>query len=100
VLVWDTPNTHVSAAMTELITARPWLTVFRLPPYALELNPVERVWSHLKRSLAYLTKHNIADLTALVTTRLKRMRSPAWRHQNGAQRPDADHPAGHRNRAP
>jgi hypothetical protein len=44
-----------------------------LPPYAHELNPVELVWSHLKRSLANLTKRNIAQLTALVKTRLKRM---------------------------
>jgi DDE superfamily endonuclease len=73
VLVWDNLNTHASAAMTELVAARPWLTVFRLPPYAHELNPVERVWAHLKRSLANLTKHSIAELTALVKTRLKRM---------------------------
>jgi hypothetical protein len=73
VLVWDNLNTHVSAAMVELIGARPWLTVFRLPPYAHELNPVESVWSHLKRSLANLTKHTIAELTVLVKTRLKRM---------------------------
>jgi len=73
VLVWDNLNTHVSAAMTELVAARPWLTVYRLPPYAHELNPVEPVWSHLKRSLANLTKHNIAELTVLVKTRLKRM---------------------------
>jgi hypothetical protein len=73
VLVWDNLNTHVSAAMAELIAARPWLTVFRLPPYAHELNPVEPVWSHLKRSLANLTKHTITELTALVKTRLRRM---------------------------
>jgi transposase len=59
--------------MAEIIAARPWLTVFRLPPYAHELNPVEPVWSNLKRSLANLTKHNLAELTALVKTRLKRM---------------------------
>jgi hypothetical protein len=73
VLVWDNLNTHTSAAMAELIAARPWLTVFRLPPYAHELNPVEPVWSHLKRSLANLTKHTIGELTALVKTRLRRM---------------------------
>jgi DDE superfamily endonuclease len=73
VLIWDNLNTHTSAAMTELIAARPWLTVYRLPPYAHELNPVEPVWSHLKRSLANLTKHTIAELTALVKTRLRRM---------------------------
>jgi hypothetical protein len=73
VLVWDNLNTHVSATMAGIIAARPWLTVFRLPPYAHELNPVEPVWSHLKRSLANLTKHNITELTALVKTRLRRM---------------------------
>jgi DDE superfamily endonuclease len=73
VLVWDTLNTHVSQVMAELIAARPWLTVFRLPPYAHELNPVEPVWAHLKRSLANLTKHTIGELTVLVKTRLRRM---------------------------
>jgi putative transposase len=73
VVVWDNLNSHVSAAMAELIAARDWLTVYQLPPYAHELNPVEPVWSHLKRSLANLAKRNLAQLTALVKTRLKRM---------------------------
>lgn len=73
VVVWDNSNTHVSDAMAALIAARDWLTVYRLPPYAHELNPAEPVWSHLKRSLANLAKHNLAQLTALVKTRLKRM---------------------------
>ena len=41
VLVWDGLNTHVSRAMRELVAARDWLTVFQLPAYAPELNPVE-----------------------------------------------------------
>jgi transposase len=73
VVVWDNLNTHISAAMTGLIAARDWLTVFRLPPYAHELNPVEQVWSHLKRSLANLTKTSLAQLTELLKTRLRRM---------------------------
>jgi hypothetical protein len=71
--VRDNLNTHRSGAMTELIAARDWLTVFRLPPYASELNPVEPAWSNLKRSLANLTKHDIDELTASVKTRLRRM---------------------------
>jgi transposase len=73
VVVWDNLNTHVSRAMAELIAARDWLTIFQLPPYAHELNPAELVWSHLKRSLANLAKRNLAQLIALVKTRLKRM---------------------------
>jgi hypothetical protein len=73
VLVWDGLNTHTSHAMRELIAARDWLTVFQLPAYAPELNPVEPVWSHLKRSLANLVKQDIGQLTVLVRTRLRRM---------------------------
>ena len=73
VLVWDNLNTHVSRAMRELVAARDWLTVFQLPPYASELNPVESVWSCLKRSLANLAKRDIGELTGLVRTRLRRM---------------------------
>jgi putative transposase len=73
VVVWDNLNAHVSAAMTELIAARQWLTIYQLPPYAHELNPVELVWSHLKRSLANFAKRNLAQLTALIKTRLRRM---------------------------
>ena len=73
VLVWDGLNTHTSRAMRELIAARDWLTVCQLPSYASELNPVEPVWSNLKRSLANLTKHDIGQLTALIKTRLRRM---------------------------
>jgi putative transposase len=73
VLVRDNLNTHTSRAMAELIAARLWLTVYRLPAYAPELNPVEGVWSHLKRSLANLAKRDLGQLAALIKTRLKRM---------------------------
>jgi DDE superfamily endonuclease len=73
VIVWDNSNTHLSAAMANLAAARAWLTIFQLPPYAHELNPVEPVWSHLKRSLANLAKRNLPQLTTLVKTRLRRM---------------------------
>jgi putative transposase len=41
VLVWDNLPTHVGRAMRQLIAARSWLTVYQLPAYAPELNPVE-----------------------------------------------------------
>lgn len=71
--VWDNLNARVSGEMAGLVASRPWLTVFRLPPHAHELNPVERVWAHLKRSLANLARHDIGQLTALVKARLRRM---------------------------
>jgi hypothetical protein len=77
VVVWDNQNSHVSQKMTGLIAARDWLTVYRLPPYAHELNPVERAWAHLKRSLANLARHTIGQLTALARTLLRRMQYQA-----------------------
>jgi hypothetical protein len=41
VLVWDNLTAHKDALMRSLIATRPWLTVFYLPTYAPELNPVE-----------------------------------------------------------
>ena len=85
VLVWDNLNTHVSRAMRELIAARPWLTVFQLPQYASELNPVEGIWSVLKRSLANLARRDIIQLTALVKTRLRRMQYRPGRPGDGGR---------------
>ena len=73
VLIWDNLNTHISAAMRALITAREWLHVIRLPAYAPDLNPTEHVWSHLKRSLGNLAVHGIEHLAAVVKNRLKRI---------------------------
>jgi hypothetical protein len=74
VLVWDSLNTHTSRA-TGGADRRPELAD-GLPDAALrasELNPVEPVWSNLKRSLANLVTQDIGQLTALVKTRLRRM---------------------------
>lgn len=66
VLVWDRLTTHVSRAMRELIAEREWLTVFLLPAYAPDLNPVEWVWAHVRRSLANLAVVALDRLEALV----------------------------------
>jgi transposase len=73
VLIWDNLNTHVSAAMRELIAARDWLHVIRLPAYAPDLNPAEHVWSHVKRGLGNLIVHGVDELVAVVKNRLKRV---------------------------
>jgi hypothetical protein len=74
VLVWDNSTQHVDKLMRALIAMRAaWLTVYRLPPYAPELNLVEGIWSHLKRSLGNLGARTTDELATLVKTRLKRM---------------------------
>ncbi|MFD3537849.1 IS630 family transposase [Streptomyces sp. NPDC058661] len=73
VLVWDRLNTHVSRRMRDLIAERAWLTVFLLPAYSPDLNPVEWVWAHVKRSLANLAVMALDRLETLVRNRLKRL---------------------------
>ena len=71
ILVWDRLGTHISATMRDLIAERAWLTVFLLPGYAPDLNPVEAVWSQVKRSLANLGAGSLDRLATLVRNRLK-----------------------------
>ncbi len=73
VVIWDNLNTHRSATMRELIAAREWLHVIRLPAYAPELNPVEHVWSHIKRGLGNLLVWGLDELVGVVKNRLKRV---------------------------
>jgi transposase len=73
VLVWDNLTAHKDALMRSLIAARPWLTVFYLPTYAPELNPVETVWSHLKRGVGNLAACTLDQLAVIIRTRLKQM---------------------------
>ncbi|UXY34275.1 transposase [Streptomyces albidocamelliae] len=49
VLVWDNLNVHKAADLQEFAEARDWLTTYYLPPYAPDLNPVEGIWSLLRR---------------------------------------------------
>ncbi|SET43110.1 transposase, partial [Nonomuraea wenchangensis] len=73
VLIWDNVSTHLDARMRALIEARPWLTVFYLPTYAPDLNPVEMAWSHLKRSLGNLAPCTLDELAKVIRSRLKQM---------------------------
>ncbi|MFF3271748.1 transposase [Streptomyces chrestomyceticus] len=50
VLVWDNLNTHLAAGMRRYIADRNWLTAYQLPSYAPDLNPVEGIWSALRRA--------------------------------------------------
>ncbi|MET7472020.1 transposase [Micromonospora sp. NPDC005599] len=70
VCVWDNLNTHVSAAMRQMIDARDWLHVIRLPAYAPDLNPTEG-GSHLKRSIGNIAVTGVDHLLAIIRNRLK-----------------------------
>ena len=52
IVIWDNLNTHPAKGMREFVGAHDWLTVYQLPPYCPDLNPVEGIWSLLRRKLA------------------------------------------------
>jgi transposase len=71
IVIWDNLNVHVSARMRALVAARSWLTVVQLPAYAPDLNPVEGMWSHLKRSLGNLAVRGLNQLRQIIRGRLR-----------------------------
>lgn len=50
VLIWDNLNVHKDTRMRSFIDAHDWITAYHLPPYAPDLNPVEGIWSLLRRT--------------------------------------------------
>ncbi|WP_381802822.1 transposase [Streptomyces niveus] len=63
VLVRDGLSAHWSRAMRAWVADQDWLTLERSPAYAPELNPVELLWSSLKkRELANLAGGHLADV--------------------------------------
>jgi putative transposase len=71
IVIWDNLNVHVSARMQQLIDARAWLTVVRLPGYAPELNPVEGIWAACKQGLANRLIRTLDDLVDVVKQQLR-----------------------------
>lgn len=49
-LVWDNLNVHKDRRLREFIDTHDWITCYFLPAYAPDLNPVEGIWSLLRRS--------------------------------------------------
>lgn len=50
VLIWDNLNVHKDARLREFIDSHDWISCHFLPAYAPHLNPVEGIWSLLRRS--------------------------------------------------
>jgi hypothetical protein len=78
-LLWDGLPAHRSKAMAAfLVTQRDWLVVERLPSYAPDLNPVEQVWSSLKRNeLANVGAEWLGEVIAAAWHGIERIRA-AW----------------------
>jgi hypothetical protein len=74
VLIWDNLNVHLRTELRAFTGAQPWLRVFQLPSYAPDLNPVEGIWSVLKRgSLANLAFTGPAHLLQVIRRGLRKI---------------------------
>ena len=74
VLIWDNLNVHLHAELRAFTSAQAWLHVFQLPSYAPDLNPVEGIWSVLKRGvLANLAVATFAQLIQVIRHGLKKI---------------------------
>ncbi|MFI5821328.1 transposase [Streptomyces rishiriensis] len=78
--------------MKEFIDANAeWLTAFRLPTYAPDLNPTEGVWSLVERDIGNLAAADLGEITRVVKRRLKR--SSTGRTWSTAASPVRDWPS-------
>jgi transposase len=79
VLIWDNLNVHLRAELRAFTSAQPWLRVFQLPSYAPDLNPLEGIWSVLKRGvLANLAVTSFAHLIQVIRHGLKKIQYQPW----------------------
>jgi transposase len=70
---------HLKTELRAFTAAQPWLLVFQLPSYAPDLNPVEGIWSSLKRGpLANLAVTSYAHLLQVIKHGLRKIQ-----HQPG-----------------
>jgi len=79
VLIWDGLPAHRSRRMSDWIASqRLWFSVYPLPGYAPELNPIEQVWGSLKsKELANLCSDTIDEVAGVAEQGLDRIGSDA-----------------------
>jgi transposase len=75
-VVWcrDNLNIHLAPELTEFAAEnKDWLRIYRLPAYAPDLNPVEGIWSLMRRSMANFAAAGQAGLVRIIKRKLKKI---------------------------
>jgi hypothetical protein len=71
---WDNLNIHLAPGLAEFAEEnKAWLRIYQLPAYAPDLNPVESIWSLLKRAMANFAAADVNGLARLVKRKLKKI---------------------------
>lgn len=73
-VIWDGAAIHRSQAVKDWLSRKSGrVHLERIPAYSPELNPVELLWSHLKRSLKNQVFNNLEQLLDAVLDQLKEL---------------------------
>ncbi|GAB4041886.1 IS630 family transposase (plasmid) [Spirosoma sp. SC4-14] len=73
-VIWDGASIHRSQAVKAFLSCKPGrVHLERLPAYSPELNPVELLWSHLKRSLKNQLFTSLEQFQAAVLKQMERL---------------------------
>lgn len=75
IVIWDNASIHKGEPIREICRRYPRLHLERLPSYAPELNPDEKVWSHAKNLLANGRPDTREELWVELILTLEQMRS-------------------------
>ena len=70
-VVVDNAKIHRAKVVTDFVAEQKRLSITYLPPYSLELNPIERVWAYVKR-------HHLANFCPGTLEELKTYLRRAW----------------------
>ncbi|MEU7005032.1 transposase [Nonomuraea sp. NPDC046570] len=79
---WDNLSVHLAEQLADFDAEQvDWLRIVQLPAYAPELNPVEGIWSLLRRAMANFV---VADLPGVVRVSTEAVAlHPAWAEKAG-----------------
>jgi putative transposase len=74
-ILWDSIRIHAGWVVDDYLARHPRITRELLPPYAPELNPVDRVWSYVKYGpLANYCPNDLTELRRRVRAEFRRVR--------------------------
>lgn len=75
IVIWDGAAIHRSQAVKEFLTRKKGrIHLVALPGYSPELNPVELLWSQLKRELKNRVFLNLTDLAEVLKEKIEEVR--------------------------
>jgi putative transposase len=73
-VIWDSVGIHLSQPVADFLSRNGNIVSETFPPNAPELNPADRIWSHIKYGrLPNYTPFDLSELRTTVTTELKRL---------------------------